>query len=146
MRDSKGRITGYWLPKFARKSSVSFDWLVWLCKETPVWNPFGALGSRHRYEMVELAISAPSPRSCPDFCTQYPLPTVNARLRRCELPFNWQRNQYSNPKAPGRIPAVPLTFPEEHPKNASPLAGSSLLKDSFFRPRGMGKVVNQDRK
>jgi hypothetical protein len=35
------------------KSSVSFDWLVWLCSETPAVKPFAASGSRHRYDTLD---------------------------------------------------------------------------------------------
>src|ERR1039457_7388328 len=58
-RASSGRITGYWLPKLARKSSVSWDWFVWLYSDTPDRKPCGASLSRQRYEIVEWPISAP---------------------------------------------------------------------------------------
>src|SRR5215472_10455460 len=60
MRARSGRKTGCWLPILAIKLRVSLDWLVWLCSETPVRNPFAAPWSHHRYEMVELAILPPS--------------------------------------------------------------------------------------
>jgi hypothetical protein len=113
-RESSGRITGYWLPKLARKSSVSLDWLVWLCKETPVRKPFGALGSRHRYEMVELAISAPSPRSCPDF-TQYPLPNRKYPVKMVRIALQLAKESIVTPKSrrkTGRIPSYPDKLPK----------------------------------
>src|ERR1700733_11647600 len=104
MRAIKGRVTGEWLARLARKSSVSCDWLVWLCRETPVRNPAQASLSLHRYEMDELGIRASvaggsdrgpsSPRIFPQvFHNQYPGQTVNIRLIGRELPFNSRENQ-----------------------------------------------------
>src|SRR5579863_3896083 len=108
----------YRLPILARKLSVSLDWLVWLCSETPVRKPCAARRSHHRYEMVELAILPPPTSRLPldsSSSVSYGAHKCQMKTRRMHLQFpqgiktiNRTPKKTTNAKIrPGRAFCVP---------------------------------------
>src|ERR1700721_3584231 len=123
IRDNNGRITGNWLPKLARKSSVSVDWLVWLCSETPVRKPRGASWSRQRYEMLDRAMSAPFFALISGF-----LPTVfnfhhQREVKKLRITVQFAKESRAIPRKPGKNPE----------QNRSKVAGIRSIALEFAR-------------